>query len=79
MNISSDSNYHNTLKKQAAIILNHYSTPIFSSISRKTSFPIRKKKLLNLKKTIKQQSDTNDSVDKQSKKQIIIDKFIIED
>ena len=46
----SNSNYHQLIKSQEDIIKKHYSTPIYTSITRPAIIPVIKKKL-NLKKS----------------------------
>lgn len=61
MSLTRGTNYHDFLKHQEDIIRRHYSTPIYTSISRTTSLPVSRKKL-NFKKSIKQKpSHTNQS------------------
>ena len=75
----SNSNYHQLIKSQEDIIKKHYSTPIYTSITRPAIIPVIKKKL-NLKKSIKQKTTTNsDEEELQQTKKRHDTNFIIED
>lgn len=82
MSLAKGINYHTALQQQEDIIRRHYSTPIYTSITRTTTIPVSKK--LNLKKSIKQKQIQLDD-EEEDKKHIPQTKkrgdtnFIVED